>query len=65
MIPNPHSLPRRAKRLMYLSMDGALVPFSLYVAHALRYGTLTPPIQGGLPYFMLLMGLGLILPALN
>ena len=36
------SLPRSVKRMMLLAMDSALVPFSLCVAFALRFGVLNP-----------------------
>ncbi len=43
-----HTLPRRVKRLMFFFMDTALVPISIYIATALRYGTPLPlPLLGG------------------
>lgn len=42
-----HTLPRRVKRLMFFLMDTALVPISIYIATALRYGTPLPlPLLG-------------------
>ncbi|MCI2397799.1 nucleoside-diphosphate sugar epimerase/dehydratase [Aliiroseovarius subalbicans] len=37
-----HALPRRTKRLIFLVADTVLIPISLYVAFALRYGTALP-----------------------
>ncbi|MFO6465130.1 polysaccharide biosynthesis protein [Jannaschia sp. KMU-145] len=57
----PQDLSRRTKRMILLVMDGLLVPVSLYLAHALRYGTATPPLEGGAPYIMLATALGLVI----
>ncbi len=37
-----HTLSRRVKRAIFLSVDSLLVPISLYFAFALRYGTAQP-----------------------
>ncbi|WP_298437704.1 nucleoside-diphosphate sugar epimerase/dehydratase [uncultured Jannaschia sp.] len=47
--------------MIFLVMDGLLVPLSLYLAHALRYGTATPPLDGGAPYLLLATALGLVI----
>lgn len=39
---NPLGMSRTTKRLIYFAVDTALVPTSLYVAFALRYGTAVP-----------------------
>lgn len=57
---NPFDLPRRAKRLMYLGLDGALIPLCLWAAHALRQGTMLPGVEGGLAFFMLVTGIGMV-----
>lgn len=58
--PDIHALPRPAKRAVFLAVDTALVPFCLYAAFVLRYGTLTPldRIQDALPLFLLMTALG-------
>lgn len=42
LLSNLDTLSRGQKRLMFWIMDTALVPVTLYMAFALRYGTLTP-----------------------
>ncbi|MGH1330041.1 MAG: polysaccharide biosynthesis protein [Paracoccaceae bacterium] len=56
-------LPRRIKRLIFFVADTTLIPISLYVGFALRYGTATPPIGEAWPLFgiMCVIGAALIL----
>ncbi|MBW4964218.1 polysaccharide biosynthesis protein [Sulfitobacter sp. CW3] len=39
---NIHNLSRATKRSIFLTVDSLLIPISLYLAFALRYGTATP-----------------------
>lgn len=59
---NLHDLPRALKRLIFFATDTALIPISLYIASALRYGTLVPDMQGrmGLFFMITVLGMGLI-----
>lgn len=54
---NPVDLPRRVKRAVTLAIDTALVP----IAPALRYGTMTPPVAGDIPFFAALSVIGFAL----
>ena len=55
-------IPRRAKILLWLGIDALLVPISLYVAFALRLGTMLtfPLIQPSLALFPLLLVSGVV-----
>ena len=57
---NLHALPRHVKRAVFLTVDTALVPISLYMAFVLRYGTLAPldRVQDALALFLLMTALG-------
>ncbi len=57
-----HSMPRRAKVLLWLAVDASLVPITLYVAFALRLGSPSafPMMQSAWGLFPLLMAGGLI-----
>ena len=54
------SLSRRQKRLVFWVLDTALVPIALYLAFALRFGTMTPMdfVSGSLMLFPLMTVLG-------
>ena len=55
-----HSLSRASKRLIFLTVDSLLIPISLYLAFALRYGTATPwdPIVSSWALFPMLTLIG-------
>jgi FlaA1/EpsC-like NDP-sugar epimerase len=57
------SMHRRSKRAIFLIADCFLVPLSLYLAFALRYGTATPlaSISSSAILFPLLTGIGILL----
>lgn len=55
----PEHLPGRVKKLMFLGSDLTLVPISLYVACALRYGDMRPDIAAVWPLFTMLSSSGL------
>ena len=55
-IPNLYALSRPAKRAVFLAVDTLLIPLSLYMAIALRYGTFGPidQIIDAAPLFVLM-----------
>ena len=59
---NLHDMPRALKRLIFFATDTALIPISLYIASALRYGSAAPDMQGrvGLVIAITVLGMGLI-----
>lgn len=61
MLRKFEDLPRHHKRLIFWTMDTALVPLMLYVAFALRYGTLVP--MGVVPRSWILFPLMTVLGA--
>lgn len=59
---NIHTIPRSLKRFLFFVTDVTLIPISLYMANALRYGRITPELDGKILLFVLttLVGMGLI-----